>query len=68
MKSIQKRFQKINQKSPGLSSYCCFAEAVMGQKFSKRILIQWFNCLVEKDDYPKEDKKTILKHLMALTK
>lgn len=67
MKSLQRRFLKITQKNPYWSSYCLFAKAVTGQKLKKKIINYWFNRLVEKHDYPKADKKTILNHLYNLT-
>ena len=67
MKSIERRFNNIQGKQPGWSSYVAFAVAITGQKFSKESLHRWFNKLVEKDDYDKKDKRGIMKHLEDLT-
>lgn len=67
MRSLERRFANIARLNPYWSSYICFAEAVKGQRFSKKIIANYFNKLVEKDDYGKEDKKHITKHLLALS-
>ena len=67
MKSIQRRFLKNQNKNIGWSSYVCFAEAIRRQKLSKKIIMFWFNKLVEKDDYCKSEKKGVLQHLYNLT-
>jgi len=68
MKSIERRFNNIKKDNPYWSSYICFAEVVKNQNFSKQILHRWFNKLVDKNDYFRSDKKTILSHLNILTK
>lgn len=67
MKSIQRRFNNIREKKEGWSSYLCFAQAVVGQKFSRETIHRWFNKLVDKDDYAARDKKNILTNLESLT-
>jgi len=67
MKSIQRRFDDISNKNPHWSSYICFAEAIKHQKFNKESIRVWFNKLVNKDDYDKKDKKTLLDQLCALS-
>jgi hypothetical protein len=67
MKSLQTRFNQISQKHPYWSSYTCFAEAITSQQFSQSILHRWFQKLVEKDDYAKNEKKAVLEHLENLT-
>jgi hypothetical protein len=68
MKSIERRFNNIKKDNPYWSSYICFAEAVKNQNFSKQTLHRWFNKLVDKNDYSRSDKRTILSHLNILTK
>lgn len=51
-----------------LSSYICFALAISQQGFGAQAISRWFNKLVQKDDYDKRDKKSLLAHLMCLTK
>lgn len=67
MRSIQRRFQKIQNTRSDRSTYTCFAEAVIGQSFSKHKIAQWFNHLVNKDDYSKSDKKNIIQYLCVLS-
>ena len=67
MKSIERRFNNITEKKPFWSSYTCFAEAIKGQKFSEQIIHRWFNKLVDKDDYAKSEKKTVLEFLVSLS-
>jgi len=45
----------------------CFAEAIKNQKFSKKMIAIWFNKLVDKDDYSKQDKKELLNQLKSLS-
>ena len=67
MKSLERRFNNIKTRNPYWSDYICFAEAVKGQKFTRDILMRWFNKLVDKDDYAKRDKRKIITNLRALT-
>ena len=67
MKSLERRYKNIAELNPYWSSYICFAEAVRDQNFSKRIITNYFNKLVEKDDYDRRDKKQIIKHLISLS-
>ena len=68
MKSIARRFNKINQKNPGLSTMSCFAMAITDQNFSRQTIARGFNKLVDKDDYAKKDKKEIVAFHERLTK
>lgn len=68
MKSIVRRFNKINQKNPGLSTISCFAITITGQNFSRQTIARGFNKLVDKDDYDKKDKKEIIAFHERLTK
>ena len=68
MRSIERRFKEIENKNPFWSSYICFAEAVKGQKFSRRTISIWFSKLVEKSDYGAKDKKALITNLEALSK
>jgi hypothetical protein len=66
MRSIYRRFKKVSVENPFWSSYICFGESIRYQKFTKRIILKWFNKLVVRNDYDKKDKKDILKHLCDL--
>jgi len=68
MKSIERRFDKIQKKNPYYSSIICFNLAVMEQGFSEVRIARQFNKLVDKDDYFSSDKKDILLFLYTFTK
>ncbi len=68
MKSIARRFKKISEKNPYWSDNTCFAVAITGQNFSRQTIAKWFNKLVDKNDYGKNDKKAITAFLERLTK
>ena len=68
MRSLQKRFNLIQQKNLYWSSYVCFCVAITQKGFSKKIICYWFNRLVEKSDYGIAEKKSILAHLLEAAK
>ena len=68
MKSIERRFKKISEKNPYWSDNTCFAVAITGQNFSRQTITKWFNKLVDKNDYGKNDKKEIRAFHESLTK
>ena len=67
MKSIERRFAKLQESRPGLSSYINFAGAVKDGRFSRSCIQRWFNRLVEKDDYSRSDKGALIAHLDSLS-
>ncbi len=67
MRALERRFNNITRLNPYWSSYVCFAEAIKNQEFSKRTIMFHFNGCVKKDDYRKEEKKSIIKHLISLS-
>lgn len=67
MKSLERRFNNIAERNPKWSSYICFAEAIKEQSFNKQTIHRWFQKLVEKDDYARNEKKAILAHLDNLS-
>lgn len=67
MKSLERRFADIAERKPTASSYACFAEAVKGQGFSRQTIHRWFQKLVDKDDYARDEKKELLAHLEQLS-
>lgn len=67
MRSLERRFNNITKKNPYWSSYVCFAEAIKGQDFSRQTIHRWFQKLVDKDDYAKNEKKGTLAYLESLT-
>ncbi|MSU55309.1 MAG: hypothetical protein EXS46_02095 [Candidatus Taylorbacteria bacterium] len=50
-----------------MSSYINFAKAVKVQRFTREIIARWFNKLVERDDYDRGDKRSILARLTELS-
>ena len=68
MKSIVRRFNKINRKNPGLSTTSCFAMTITNQNFSRQTIARGFNKLVDKNDYDKKNKKEIIAFYERLTK
>ena len=67
MKSLERRFNNIQERNPCLSSYMCFAQAMTGQNFTCRSIQFWFAKLVDKNDYSKADKNKLLKQLYKLS-
>ena len=67
MKSIERKFSKLEQSRQALSSYMNFAVAVKDGYFTHDIIRRWFNRLVDKEDYSRKDKRAILAFLYALS-
>jgi len=68
MRSLARKFKQIEAENPNFSSYICFAEAIKGRNFSPKIIKQYFNQLVDPDDYDPEEKRAILQYLYQLSK
>lgn len=68
MKSIERRFIAVSTNSPELSSYICFAKAIRDQGFTRRIVRNWFDKLVEKEDYLESDANSLVGELTKLSK
>lgn len=67
MKSIQRRFNKIQEKNPYWSSIVCFNETIKEQGFSRKSIYYWFSKLIDKNDYQKCDKRDTLCFLLRLS-
>lgn len=67
MKSIEKRFNRIAERNPLWSTYMCFASAIDNQGFKRKAIYEWFNNLVDKDDYCKTEKYEVLAFLVRLS-
>ena len=65
MKSIQARFNKIQEENPNLSSYICFVRTVEGKNYSDERIRFWFNKLVEKQDHLGVPKNDLFLHLRS---
>ena len=68
MRSIERRFKYVQRKNPFWSSFTCFANTVRGKKFSRDRIRRYFNELVDKEEYAKNEKGQILKYLYETTK
>jgi hypothetical protein len=68
MRTLKGIFNKIRVENPFWSDYTCFAEAVRGRKFSRKIIIRNFNSLVDKEEYARSEKKEIIEYLVGLSK
>ncbi|MDD3357003.1 MAG: hypothetical protein PHP72_08830 [Dysgonamonadaceae bacterium] len=68
MKSIKRKFTKLNKQHPHWSSLICFTETIYGGGFSRQTIHRWFKKLVDKSDYPKESKKEIMTFLESVGK
>ncbi len=67
MRSLKRVFEKMKRENPNWSDYICFSYAILGKTFSKRIVSRYFNKLVDKGDYLKEEKKEVLERLFWLS-
>ncbi len=68
MKSLERRFKIRAENDPHHYSIVHFNGAVLGQNFSRKIILYWFNKLVDPDDYDKKDKKALIEDLLVKTK
>lgn len=68
MKSIERKFKKLNNRNPYWSSLICFTEAVKSSGLSRQTIHRRFNKLVDKNDYNKTDKKQIMSFLESISK
>jgi hypothetical protein len=68
MRSLKRVFEKRKRENPNWSDYTCFSHAVSGKGFSKKIVSRYFNKLVDKGDYSREEKKEILKGLFGYSR
>lgn len=66
MRSLEARFNQISKVNPFWSSFVSFTESIKNQRFSSKIIYQWFDLLVDKDDYSKQDKRAIFSQLLNL--
>ena len=67
MRSLQYDFDELLRKNPNYSSYLAFANAVKGRNYKRRIIQYWFNKLVNKEDYARNDKRDTMDFLIQLS-
>jgi len=68
MRSIKARFKIMGNKYPSASSYICFGRAIKEQGFSRLSIMEWFNNLVDHDDYFLEEKKALIRYLCSISR
>ncbi len=68
MKSLRRRFNRVESKNQHWNSYLCFTEAIRGQNFNEQAIRRWFHQLVNKEDYFIKEKTAIIQFLLAHTK
>ena len=47
----------------GASSFIAFVRAIKGKGYDKRFIGRWFNTLVEKDDYARSERESLIRWL-----
>lgn len=67
MKQLEKTFNKIKTEEPLRSSFVCFEKTIRGKNYCRRIIQNYFNKLVPKDDYDSKDKKVIISSLCDMS-
>ena len=61
----KQKFYEHQRMNPYWSDFVCFVETIKGKKdISSRVLKRYFEKLVDKDDYAKEDRGQIIKFLL----
>ena len=63
MRTINRLFQNYKEENPLLGSVIIFNHIVTGRNFSQDRLVRWFNILVDKEEYEKNEKKEIIKYV-----
>lgn len=66
MRSIERKFNNVQEKNQLWSSYLCFANTIKGNNFSEDRLKRMFTKLVDKNDYAQNEKRQIIRHLLFL--
>ena len=62
-------FYETQKMNPMWSDFTCFCETIKNKKYLRRPTItKWFNTLVDKNDYAKEDKSEVLGFLFGIAK
>lgn len=69
MKSIDARYASFAAKPErrGQSTLTVFMGAVKGARFARKVLMRGFNKLVDKDDYARSDKKSLIAYAEELS-
>lgn len=62
MKSIERKFNLIQEKNPLWSSFVCFHQAILGKGFTRESINRNFS-LIDKGDYARKDKVELVEFL-----
>ena len=60
------KFNKISADNPYWSTYTCFAETITKEELNKPLIMRYFNMLVDKEDYAKNEKEYVMRFLSSL--
>ncbi len=67
MKSLQYNFKKAQKGNPFLSTLIQFSIAVRHQNYTSKKIVEWFNRLVDKNDYTSSNKKEVIQYCVQLS-
>ena len=60
-------FSETKRLNPYWSDYTCFAETIKNRKtLHPRLIRKWFDRLIDKNEYAKDDRNEILQYLIRL--
>jgi len=68
MGDLSKLFYSISQDNTHLSSYVCLLKTLDGKGVKQKMCEFYFENLVDKADYNKEDKEELIKDLVRVSK
>jgi len=60
MNNLTKRFDRISEENPNLSSFVCFCRAMGTQGYHTDFVLHAFETLVDKSDYRRAEKEEII--------
>lgn len=67
MRSIERRFRRFSKKHILLGDYANLRLAVIGMRYTKRIISTYFNLLIPREDYNTSERMELLEDLNRAT-
>lgn len=67
MSKLERRFQIECDKAPHFSTLVNLGHVVEYQRFSRGVIAQGVNHLVDPDDYDESDLEAVIEHLLSLS-
>lgn len=67
MRSIERRFKNIQNKNLNLGACEILSKAIRGNKFTQSSITREFTKLVPKDEYAKNERRTLIKWLTEVS-